>query len=390
MFDGQFRVHAERSLRPVGAGLRRTGITADHLTGARRRHGRGRGGRHRQRRPPGRAAAADPHRGPRRARRCRRQGVGHGVGPGRLLRLGRRPPHRRPPARRRRLVPRHHPARPHRRAAAGRAGRVDARSPTSGPRPSRSASTPRAASWSGPSASSPSASACCSTRCSSPCSGSCWSLTAGHRRPALRQGVAPGQLGPAAAGPQRPVRAVARARTVAGVAATRPAGVAAPAPAPPHALSAKAGRTGAARRWPVDPDVRRLPRSAPSPPRRCPARPSTRWPAARDGPGRRLMDGRRQVVERNLRRVHGGSLDGADLQRAVVRDLRLLRPLLDRVVPAAGHRRRRPRARGCPPRGSSTSTRRSPPGDGRDPRPAPPRRVGVGRVLAGRGQAACR
>jgi CDP-diacylglycerol--glycerol-3-phosphate 3-phosphatidyltransferase len=32
MFDGQFRVHAERSLRPVGAGLRRTGISADHLT----------------------------------------------------------------------------------------------------------------------------------------------------------------------------------------------------------------------------------------------------------------------------------------------------------------------------------------------------------------------
>lgn len=32
MFDGRFRANAERALRPVGAQLRRTGITADHLT----------------------------------------------------------------------------------------------------------------------------------------------------------------------------------------------------------------------------------------------------------------------------------------------------------------------------------------------------------------------
>src|SRR5258705_2914690 len=34
MFDGRWRAGAERTLRPVGEGLRRTGISADHLTGA--------------------------------------------------------------------------------------------------------------------------------------------------------------------------------------------------------------------------------------------------------------------------------------------------------------------------------------------------------------------
>jgi CDP-diacylglycerol---glycerol-3-phosphate 3-phosphatidyltransferase len=32
MFDGQFRTQAEKRLRPVGDNLRRTGLTADHLT----------------------------------------------------------------------------------------------------------------------------------------------------------------------------------------------------------------------------------------------------------------------------------------------------------------------------------------------------------------------
>lgn len=32
MFDGRFRANAERALRPVGHQLKRTGITADHLT----------------------------------------------------------------------------------------------------------------------------------------------------------------------------------------------------------------------------------------------------------------------------------------------------------------------------------------------------------------------
>lgn len=34
MFDGRWRAGAERTLKPVGDGLRRTGISADHLTGA--------------------------------------------------------------------------------------------------------------------------------------------------------------------------------------------------------------------------------------------------------------------------------------------------------------------------------------------------------------------
>lgn len=32
MFDGHFRADAERTLKPVGQQLRRTGISADHLT----------------------------------------------------------------------------------------------------------------------------------------------------------------------------------------------------------------------------------------------------------------------------------------------------------------------------------------------------------------------
>ncbi|MEJ7583023.1 MAG: CDP-alcohol phosphatidyltransferase family protein [Acidimicrobiales bacterium] len=32
MFDGRFRSQAEKSLQPIGANLKRTGITADHLT----------------------------------------------------------------------------------------------------------------------------------------------------------------------------------------------------------------------------------------------------------------------------------------------------------------------------------------------------------------------
>lgn len=32
MFDGRFRAEAERTLKPVGAQLKRTGITADQLT----------------------------------------------------------------------------------------------------------------------------------------------------------------------------------------------------------------------------------------------------------------------------------------------------------------------------------------------------------------------
>ena len=34
MFDGRFRASVDKGVRPLGAGLRRTGVTADHLTGA--------------------------------------------------------------------------------------------------------------------------------------------------------------------------------------------------------------------------------------------------------------------------------------------------------------------------------------------------------------------
>ena len=34
MFDGRWRTSVEKGLRPVGANIRRTGVTADHLTGA--------------------------------------------------------------------------------------------------------------------------------------------------------------------------------------------------------------------------------------------------------------------------------------------------------------------------------------------------------------------
>ena len=71
---------------------------ARHADGGRRLGG------HRQRRAAGRLPAARPHRGSRRARRCSGQGLGHGVTSRRVLRLGRRPRHRRAAARRRRVV----------------------------------------------------------------------------------------------------------------------------------------------------------------------------------------------------------------------------------------------------------------------------------------------
>ena len=49
MFDGRWRTGVERGLVPVGTSLRRTGISADHLTARRPRAG-GRGSRHHRRR----------------------------------------------------------------------------------------------------------------------------------------------------------------------------------------------------------------------------------------------------------------------------------------------------------------------------------------------------
>ena len=65
-------------------------------------------------------------------------------------------------------------------------------------------------------------------------------------------------------------------------------------------------------------------------------------------------------------------------------------PATGRVVPPAAARRRRARRRHDATRASSTSSRPSPAGTGADPGPAPPRALGVGGVLADRGQAATR
>lgn len=92
--------------------------------------------------------------------------------------------------------------------------------------------------------------------------------------------------------------------------------MAAPAPAPPHALTGRTGPRGRVRRWPVDPEyagyrlgslaARALPGSAVEVVARS---------AGRVGP--RVMGGRRRVVERNLARVRGG-IDAEGLRRSVV------------------------------------------------------------------------
>ena len=64
--------------------------------------------------------------------------------------------------------------------------------------------------------------------------------------------------------------------------------------------------------------------------------------------------------------------------------LRVLRPLLGRVVPPAAPTRRGARRRASATRATSTSSGGLRRRQGRDPRPAAPRRLGVGGVLAGR------
>ena len=102
--DGSERP-STRSTEPIGRALQRAGVSADMLTatgllsatGAARRDRRGAvPPRHRPPHPDGR---------PRPLRRGGRQGVGHRVGPRRLLRLGHRPRRRRPAPRRRGVVP---------------------------------------------------------------------------------------------------------------------------------------------------------------------------------------------------------------------------------------------------------------------------------------------
>ena len=105
MFDGKFRTPIDKAVKPIGDGLRRTGLTPDHLTivGLRRR--RRRRVRDRRRRAAARPAARDPRRPARPARRSARQGVGRVEPARRVLRLDRRPAHRRVAARWHRLVP---------------------------------------------------------------------------------------------------------------------------------------------------------------------------------------------------------------------------------------------------------------------------------------------
>ena len=106
VFDGKFRTPIDKAVKPIGDGLRRTRLTPDHLTIVGLLVGVGAafaiGARVPAARPaPGRARGAA-----RSARRRAGQGVGRGQPARRVLRLHRRPDHRRRAARRRGLVPR--------------------------------------------------------------------------------------------------------------------------------------------------------------------------------------------------------------------------------------------------------------------------------------------
>ena len=100
--SGQASSRASSPSVPTSA---RTGITADHLTVLGIVMATAAAVTIGSRLPPGRPPAAGPDRRARPARRCRGQGLRHGVHPRRLLRLGLGPRHRRPPVRRRGLVP---------------------------------------------------------------------------------------------------------------------------------------------------------------------------------------------------------------------------------------------------------------------------------------------
>ena len=261
MFDGRWRTSFEEGLKPVGANLRRTGITADHLTalgvvlaGAASiaiANGALRAGLLL-------LVAVHPAR---RARRRGGQGLGHRRPARRLLRLRVRPRHRRAAARRRRLVPLHHPPRSHRGAAARRARRRRCSSPTSGPRPSRSASTPRRPHGAGRADHRPRRRPPLRLRAHRRALDHA-GAHAVHRRPAVREGVAAG-VGAQARPHGQPLEG----------AAGRPphrAGAGAGASAP----AAASRCTGPA--WTSSPRGTRPPRPSPA---RCP----TRWPPAAPG-----------------------------------------------------------------------------------------------------------
>ena len=319
---------------------------------------------------------------PRRARRRRGQGLGHRLAPRRLLRLGRRPGHRRAAARRRGLVPRRPPSRAassvlplavlgasmlisYERAKAeslgfdARGGLMERAERLVVPRlrPAvRLAARPRPVGDAGP--------------------------HPAHRRPAVRQGVAPGvgarrsSRWPPAGGP-------------AGWPARRSApGGARPLAQPPPALSAG------------DP-------SPPARPRRCrwtcvdPRRTARASAVAQGLPGGGRRRGSRRawprlaalrpqrragaMVERNLRRVDPRPARARRCARRVAGRLPVLRPLLRRVVPAARRSAPPSSTPASPSTATSTSTRPS-------TRAAAPilglphlGRLGVGGVLADAG-----
>lgn len=95
MFDGKFRTGVDRAVKPISAGLRRTGMSPDHLTvmGLLVAVGKGRG-RDRRRRTPPRPRARHPGRAARPVRRRPREGHRR-LEPARcVLELGDRPGHR--------------------------------------------------------------------------------------------------------------------------------------------------------------------------------------------------------------------------------------------------------------------------------------------------------
>ena len=372
MFDGRWRQSFEAGLKPVGANLRRTGITADHLTAT----------------GVVMAAAASVAiaNGALRAGLlllvlCALPDLLDGAvakasgtaGPrGAFFDSVSRPRHRRAAPRRRRLVPLHHPPRPHRGAARWRCSARRCSSPTSGPRPSRSASTPAAGSWSGPSGSSPSASASSSTRSLIARPLAHARAHARHRRAAVREGVAAGVASP---GPPR--------RRAAG----RPGGPPAPPSGPGAGASAPAAASALRRsaRGPRHPRVQGGRRASPAP---CPHPVAAAGARALGRVAGHLATGAAGPggAQPPARRPHAVGRPAPPARR---RDLRELRPLLRGVLPAPRHQRRRPRRR-LPGRRLRAPRRGPGGGQRRHHGHAPPRRVGVVRVLGDPGAGATR
>ena len=156
----------------------------------------------------------------------------------------------------------------------------------------------------------------------------------------------------------------------------------APPSAPGAAASARAAAS--ALRPPAWTSSPRGTRRRPPSPAPCPIRSPRRGARALGRVAGHLATERRAQVERNLRRV-----DPTLVRRSAPpprrRDLRELRPLLRGVVPAARHQRGRPRRR-LPGRRLRAPRRGDGQGQRRHHGHAPPRRVGVVRVLGDAGE----